>query len=224
VCRTIAFHSFSESNGAVFGALCRDLGISRQTGCTWLARYGEGGAGAVLFEKSRRSQRSPIQISGEINAAVVSQRWPDWGARKLNKLLVGRQPELGPVGDNSIQRILERHGLVREQWDRDLLAKSRRELPGQLGVRFIGKFTDYQNVITRFSNLSGCLRPTCADRVRRSAQNKRAVLNGHLRSGHDAFRFADPPHTYVQTSHSNYNLISDTTRVGVELIFQSIPH
>jgi transposase InsO family protein len=98
-------------------ALCRDFSISRQTGYTWLARYGEGGAGAVLFEKSRRPQRSPTQLSGEITAAVVTlrQRWPDWGARKLNKLLVGQRPELGPVGDSSIQRILSRHGLVREQ-------------------------------------------------------------------------------------------------------------
>ena len=95
--------------------LCRDFSISRQTGYTWLARYGEGGAGAVLFEKSRRPQRSPTQLSGEITAAVVTlrQRWPDWGARKLNKLLAGQRPELGPVADSSIQRILSRHGLVR---------------------------------------------------------------------------------------------------------------
>jgi transposase InsO family protein len=98
-------------------ALCRDFNISRQTGYTWLARYGEGGAGAVLFEKSRRPQRSPTQISGEIDAAVVTlrQRRPDWGARKLNKLLARQRPELGPVADSSIQRILARHGLVREQ-------------------------------------------------------------------------------------------------------------
>jgi transposase InsO family protein len=98
-------------------ALCRDFSISRQTGYTWLARYREGGAGGVLFEKSRRPQRSPTALSGEITAAVVTlrQRWPDWGARKLNKLLAGQRPELGPVADSSIQRILARHGLVREQ-------------------------------------------------------------------------------------------------------------
>jgi len=54
--------------------LCREFGISRQTGYTWLARYGEGGAGSVLVEKSRRPQRSPSQLSGEVTEAVVTLR------------------------------------------------------------------------------------------------------------------------------------------------------
>jgi transposase InsO family protein len=97
--------------------LCREFGISRQTGYSWLERYQEGGAGLVLVEKSRRPQRSPAQLAGEVTATVVRlrQRWPDWGARKLHRLLIQQCPELAPVSDSSIQRILSRQGLIREQ-------------------------------------------------------------------------------------------------------------
>jgi transposase InsO family protein len=116
-------------------ALCRSFGISRQTGYTWLGRYGAGGAGEVLLEKSRRPRVSPARLSSEVTAAVVMlrQRWPDWGARKLNRLMVQHYPELSPVSDSSIQRILLGQGLIREQ-DRHpaALLRFEREAPNEL--------------------------------------------------------------------------------------------
>src|ERR1700733_9091638 len=94
--------------------LCREFGISRQCGYTWLKRYQGGGASEVLVERSRRPHYSPAMTDGEIIAVVVSLRrqWPDWGASKLRHLLLQQRPELSPLSRSTVHRILLRQGLV----------------------------------------------------------------------------------------------------------------
>jgi transposase InsO family protein len=113
--------------------LCREFGISRQTGYTWLQRYQSGGSSQVV-DRSRRPLHSPERTSAEIEQAVVElrQRWPDWGAPKLHTLL---QQACGssPIAVRTVHRILERHNLIRER-DRYLPATQRfeRSQPNEL--------------------------------------------------------------------------------------------
>lgn len=93
--------------------LCREFGISRQTGHTWLKRYQAGGAMRVV-DRSRRPLHSPDRTQPEIEQRIIElrQQWPDWGAPKLLVLLRQRQPEWGSISVRTVHRILERHGLI----------------------------------------------------------------------------------------------------------------
>ena len=73
-----------------FRALCQEFGISRPTGYLWLSRFREGGVSSIA-ERSRRPAVSPERTAPELESQVVAlrQRYPDWGARKLEVLLRG---------------------------------------------------------------------------------------------------------------------------------------
>ena len=115
-------------------ALCREFGISRQTGYTWWKRYQAGGAREVL-DRSRRPVHSPQRTRLEIEQKVVElrQQWPDWGAPKLLVLLRQQQPEGADISVRTVHRILERHGLILEA-DRRRPAEKRfeRSAPNEL--------------------------------------------------------------------------------------------
>lgn len=93
--------------------LCQEFGISRPTGYLWLTRFREGGVSAIA-ERSRRPGSSPERTAPEIEAQVVAlrQRYPDWGARKLQVLLRQDGVELA---SSTVHRILLRHGLIGEE-------------------------------------------------------------------------------------------------------------
>jgi transposase InsO family protein len=114
-----------------FTALCQEFGISRPTGCLWRKRYQEAGL-AGIAERSRRPQQSPTRTTAELEECVVKmrQRYPDWGARKLQVLLAREKVELTR---STIHRVLLRHDLVRDQ-DRHPQATSRfeRSTPNEL--------------------------------------------------------------------------------------------
>ncbi len=93
-------------------AICRDFGISRTTGYTWLSRYRETGRVNDLRERSRRPHRIPRRTSEAVVDRVIGLRLTyDWGARKLQKLLA--QEGIG-IGESTINRILKRNGLQYE--------------------------------------------------------------------------------------------------------------
>lgn len=96
------------------GQLCQEFEICRPTGYKWLRRYEAGGCAAVV-EKSRRPHHSPERSPAELEQMVVEERQerPDWGARKLQQLLLKKARKKVPV--ITIHRILLRHGLVRAQ-------------------------------------------------------------------------------------------------------------
>jgi transposase InsO family protein len=93
-----------------FRALCQEFGISRPTGYLWWSRFREGGVSSIA-ECSRRPAVSPDRTAPELESqvTVLRQRYPDWGARKLQVLLRQRGVELAR---STIHRILLRHGLV----------------------------------------------------------------------------------------------------------------
>jgi transposase InsO family protein len=114
-----------------FTKLCQEFGISRPTGMLWRERYQQSGL-AGIAERSRRPQRSPQQTSGELEQRVVEvrQRYPDWGARKLQVLLARAGVELTR---STIHRILLRHDLIREsQRHRQALQRFERGTPNEL--------------------------------------------------------------------------------------------
>jgi transposase len=68
--------------------LCRRYGIHRKTGYKWLQRYTqEGDAG--LCDRSRRPQGQPRRSAESVEQAVLGlrQRFPDWGGRKLARIM-----------------------------------------------------------------------------------------------------------------------------------------
>jgi transposase InsO family protein len=117
--------------------LCREYGISRQTGHLWLKRYQEGGARAVLEERSRRPHQSPTATQKTIVEAVRDLRRdkPDWGARKLLAVLSRKHPEWedGVVSATTVHRILDREGLIAAADRRQAaLKRFERQAPNEL--------------------------------------------------------------------------------------------
>ena len=111
--------------------LCQEFGISRPTGYLWLARYRQQGLTGIA-ERSRRPARSPERTAAEVEEQVVGlrQRYPDWGARKLQVLLRQRGLELAR---STIHRILLRHSLVHDHEGPDLaLQRFERAAPNEL--------------------------------------------------------------------------------------------
>jgi len=69
-------------------ALCREFGISRQTGYKWLKRHREIGSFAQLQERSQRPHNSPNRTPAEIEERVIELRKHcGWGGKKLHALL-----------------------------------------------------------------------------------------------------------------------------------------
>lgn len=114
--------------------LCREFGISRPTGYTWLKRYEAGGSTGIA-ERSRRPRHSPKQTSAEKEEAVVAlrQQWPDWGAPKLQALLLREHPDWSPITVRTVHRILDRQGLIEsENRHRPAVQRFEREEPNEL--------------------------------------------------------------------------------------------
>lgn len=114
-----------------FTALCQEFGISRPTGLLWRERYQQAGL-AGIAERSRRPQRSPRRTTPDLEERVVEarQRYPDWGARKLQVILKRSGVQLTR---STIHRILLRRDLVREpDRRRQALQRFERGAPNEL--------------------------------------------------------------------------------------------
>jgi transposase InsO family protein len=101
-------------DGASVTEVAAELGVSRQSVHSWLARYREGGL-AGLADRSHRARSCPHRASAELEAVVCELRrdHPRWGAlRILHELMRGPAvPEPLP-SRATINRILVRHGLA----------------------------------------------------------------------------------------------------------------
>jgi transposase InsO family protein len=124
----VRFAVEASKPGACMAALCRQYEVSRQTGYLWLKRYREGGAPAVLAERSRRPDQSPRQAPPEVVQAVkiARQERPDWGARKLAHVMRASHADLPAVSTTTVHRILEREQLI-DRRDRQQIALQRFE-------------------------------------------------------------------------------------------------
>ena len=122
----IAFVARALSGQEDFSELCREFQVSRPTGYKWLRRYQEVGSFAELEEQSRRPQKSPGRIEEGIEKRVIQLRQATgWGAKKLQKVL--QRDEGIQIGRTTVNRILARNGLLREE-DRHRPATRRFEM------------------------------------------------------------------------------------------------
>lgn len=130
----IRFVILASREGSNKAELCREFGVSRQTGYTWLKRYAEGGANQVV-DRSRRPVHSPLRTRAEIEQRIVElrQHWPDWGAAKLQTILQQQEPGWEAISARTVHRVLLRHGLIRDK-DRHARADKRfeRSAPNEL--------------------------------------------------------------------------------------------
>ena len=113
--KKIEFVERATEPGAKVAPLCREFGISRQTGHKWLKRFKELGY-AGLEERTRRPNSSPFAFGEELVAAVLEVRdaHPSWGPKKLHRLLRQRFGERTP-SMATIARMLNRFGRVRQR-------------------------------------------------------------------------------------------------------------
>ena len=100
---------------ANISSLCREYGISRQTGHKWLERYRAGGFDG-LQELSRRPQHAPNATGEELILAIIEAReaHATWGPKKLEIVLKRRYGERTP-SRATIARILDRFGRVQKR-------------------------------------------------------------------------------------------------------------
>lgn len=98
---------------ARFTDLCRDFGISRQTGYKWVRRYEADGA-AALEDRSRAPHAHPNAVPADTVGAILSirRRHPRWGPRKLRVVLRRQEPGIVLPAASTIGDLLKRHGLV----------------------------------------------------------------------------------------------------------------
>src|SRR5262245_22186298 len=93
--------------------LCRQYGVSRKTGYKWIDRYySEGPPG--LRDRSRRPHSCPHRTDTGVEAALIElrQRHPTWGAKKLLRVLAGRQPDWVLPSRSTCCDLLLRNGLI----------------------------------------------------------------------------------------------------------------
>lgn len=105
--------------------LCREFGISRETGYVWLRRFRAAGHKVeALEERSHRPHTFPNQIPEEMVDLIVAARKyrPRWGPRKLRAHLVDVNPGVAFPSESTFAAVLKRHGLT------NLRSRKRRRL------------------------------------------------------------------------------------------------
>jgi putative transposase len=109
--------------------ICRDYGIAVSTGHKWLRRYREGGLQA-LYERSRQPTGHPLAVTPEMVCEVVNFRGGKYtpGARKIRALLLRKHPAAEVPCIRTINRILDRTGLVEKR----RRARSKGQMPSSL--------------------------------------------------------------------------------------------
>jgi len=103
-------------------ALCREYGISRQTGHKLLKRFKRRGYEG-LEEESRRPKTTPLATAEDVIAAVlaVRRRHPRWGAKKLMVVLRRSLGEATP-SVRTVHRLLKRFGRIKPRRQKPTLS------------------------------------------------------------------------------------------------------
>ena len=107
------FMLVAETGEVSFAALCRQFGISRDTGYRWLRRWrAEGGAG--LVERSRAPRSNPRAVASELLEACLDlrRRHPTWGPVKVKAALTRRHPDWLWPAASTIGELFAREGLT----------------------------------------------------------------------------------------------------------------
>jgi len=106
------FFNLWESNSHTVTDLCNLFGISRKTGYKWIKRGLEQSKNG-FDDRSKRAIYSPIKTQGEMECLIIALRkkYPDWGGRKIKRLLETDGHKKIPAA-STITQILKRHGLL----------------------------------------------------------------------------------------------------------------
>jgi putative transposase len=99
-----------------FTELCQRYHISRKTGYKWIKRYQADGP-VGLVDRSRRPHSSPEKTPDALRRAICDarRRHTTWGAKKLLKLLMRKDPQSAWPSRWTVCEILKREGLVRQK-------------------------------------------------------------------------------------------------------------
>ena len=99
-----------------FKHLCADFGISEKTGHKWKNRFYEQGK-VGLCEQSRRPKDSPNQIDGDTAAELIALKIAHqaWGPKKIRELFTHAYPNKEVPSLSSVNRILEKVGMVEKR-------------------------------------------------------------------------------------------------------------
>ncbi len=105
----VALASLPDSN---ISELCRRFGISRTTAYKWLKRA-QSGEDDALQDRSTRPHHSPGQTPGAVERLIIERRrrHPDWGGRKLKRVLEN-EGHTGLPSPSTITEILRRNELL----------------------------------------------------------------------------------------------------------------
>lgn len=117
----LEFVLFSNQSVSDISSLCRRYGITRKTGYKWIERFEKEGYPG-LKDKSRRPHYQPGQVDPSIEQYIVNLRkqYPEWGGKKLHKLLLNDQSN-GQYPFNSVPcirtigNIIRRNGLINKK-------------------------------------------------------------------------------------------------------------
>lgn len=108
----VEFVTLAKCRSLSFSELCARYHISRKTGYKWLRRYQQQGLSG-LSDQSRRPKNQPRRTPEDKEALILAcrQRYPDWGGRKLRRVLQD-QGHLDLPSPSTMTEILRRHGLL----------------------------------------------------------------------------------------------------------------
>lgn len=103
-------------DGEKMARLCREFGISRQTGYKIYNRYRDFGLQG-LEERSRRPYRHANQLPFQIERTIlrIKKEHPSWGAPKVREKLLREYPMIKPPAKSTVHAVLDRHGLVKRR-------------------------------------------------------------------------------------------------------------
>lgn len=107
------FVHLASCGGISMTELCRRFSISRKTGYKWLTRFQEEGV-VGLEDKSRARTHQPLQTGEDMERLILAlrDRFPDWGARKLHRILITAGHRNLPV-ISTLTEILRRHNKLK---------------------------------------------------------------------------------------------------------------
>src|SRR5215471_13571573 len=125
--------------------LCREYGISRQTGHLWLKRYRDFGTFAALEDRSHAPVHVWNRSQRRIEELVLQIRRQDgWAGRKIQRVL---EQEHGiRISSRTVDRILKREGCIaKEEANRPALKRFERDRPNELWqMDFKGQFSTHE--------------------------------------------------------------------------------
>jgi len=103
------FVHLATCGGITMSELCRRFSVSRKTGYKWLKRFQEEGV-IGLEDRSRAPVHQPTRTVANIERVILEwrDRYPDWGARKIHRVLTTAGYRDLPV-ISTITEILRRH-------------------------------------------------------------------------------------------------------------------